>query len=252
MQRSIILNEREYAEKCLELNSLGYIPYETLTIISRYYSDLGFNQQEIEKQLEYFLIKSVPNINVTKWQNLIDNRAKNAHKHHLVEIDKIIITKHEMSLISKLEKDTLKRLMFTLLCVAKYGNAKNKNNNSWTNREDKEIFRLANITTSLKQQSLLINQLKNIGYIKYCKVIDNLNLNVQIVDNNTSEKDIALAITDFRNLGYQCMNYYNNRYTHCKNCGLIIPKKSNRQKYCVECAVEINREKSCDRKRRGS
>ena len=48
--------------------------------------------------------------------------------------------------------------------------------------------------------------------------------------------DTALKITDYRNLNYQYFRYFNpNGYMTCQKCGLVVPKKSNSQKFCASC-----------------
>lgn len=38
------------------------------------------------------------------------------------------------------------------------------------------------------------------------------------------------------------------RYTRCEECGCIVEKKSNRQKYCTDCARIVNIRKTNSKK----
>ena len=120
----------------------------------------------------------------------------------------------------------------------------NPNNNNWVNRKDNEIFSLANITLTTKRQSLLINDLWTMQYIGYSRVVDNININVKIVDN---ESPTVLYISDFRNLGNQYMRYCGEKYIECECCGKVVKEKHGKQRYCTECATEIDRQKSLER-----
>lgn len=241
---SIILDERAYVEGVLEAPSLGRKPSETLSRVAKYYRANGYKDREITGLVEDFLLKCDPNINIVKWQALIDKVVRLSAKYGLVVINGIDITESEMKRIEELESKVLQRLMFSFLCVAKYCNAVNPNNNNWVNKADKEVFALAGIRTSLKRQSLMINDLWSAGYISFSNVVDNININVRIVDNDSRS---VLTVTDFRNLGNQLLMYYGEPYMECPCCGIIVKRNSNAQKYCNDCASEVNIKNTIER-----
>ena len=136
--------------------------------------------------------------------------------------------------------------MFTLLCLSKYGNAISPKNNSWVNRDVREILALANVKVTVKRQSLLFNDLWNAGYIGFSNIIDNINVNVKIIDE--SESDIVMRIDDFRNLGNQYMRYIGDGYMVCHHCGIVIKRNAPNQKYCKDCAGDINIQKTIEKR----
>ena len=241
---NIVLNEKACAEYALENLILGSKPTETLGRVARYYYSIGYKKKEIGSLLEDFMLKCDPTINIVKWQATIDKQVSSADKYELIDISGVEITQSEMEKIQQVEGKLLQRLMFTMLCLAKYGNAINPNNNNWVNRKDKEIFSLANIAVTTKRQSLLINDLWTMQYIGYSRVVDNININVKIVDN---ESPTVLYISDFRNLGNQYMRYCGEKYIECECCGKVVKEKHGKQRYCTECATEIDRQKSLER-----
>lgn len=203
------------------------------------------------------MIKSDPSVNIVLWQAAIDRQVKSAEKYPMVEIDSVPITQNELDICdclsgrqSKLkktskrdagvvrQKSSMGRLMFTLICLAKYGNMVNNRNNGWVNRKDSEIFRLANISTSSKRQSSLLSDLRDEGYIRFSKKVDNININVTCLDE---DGDPALAITDYRNLGNQYLRYCGKPFFECASCGLVVRRKNNSQLYCPDCKVIMNR-----------
>lgn len=246
---NIVLNEKACAEHAIANLTLGSKPIETLGRVARYYYSEGYKKREIGSLLEDFMLKCDPTINIVKWQATIDRQVNSADKYELIDIPGVAVTKSEMEQIKKIEGKLLQRLMFTMLCLAKYGNAINPNNNSWVNRKDKEIFSLANITITTKRQSLMINDLWTLGYIGYSRVVDNININVKIVDD---ESPVELFVTDFRNLGNQYMRYCGEKYIECQCCGVVIRKDSNVQRYCRDCAAEINRQKTLENWRKSA
>jgi DNA-directed RNA polymerase subunit RPC12/RpoP len=184
--------------------------------------------------LENFMLVSYPNFNPVKWQETIERQVKKAKKYSLIEIDFIPITKNELDTIKVINNKPQERLAFTLLCLAKFGNAVNLQNNDWTNREDKEIFRMANIQVSIKKQSAMMNSLRNKGLIQYSRIVDNLNTNVLFIDN---ESEVILEIEDFRNLGYEYALYCGEKFFKCENCGVLVRQnEKNNKKLCNECS----------------
>lgn len=241
---NIVLNEKACVEYALDNLSLGAKPIETLGRVARYYYSIGYKKKDIGNLLEDFMLKCDPSTNIVKWQAAIDRQVNNADKYELIDISNISITKAEIDKIQQIDGKLLQRLMFTMLCLAKYGNAINPKNNNWVNKKDKEIFSLANISLTTKRQSLMINDLWTMQYIGFSRVVDNININVKIIDDSSR---IVLYISDFRNLGNQYMRYCGEKYFECECCGKVVKENHWKQHYCNECAIEINRQKSLER-----
>ena len=241
---NIVLNERACAEYALDNLSLGAKPIETLGRVARYYYSVGYKKKDIGSLLEDFMLKCDPTTNIVKWQAAIDRQVSNADKYELIDISNVSITKAEIDKIQQIDGKLLQRLMFTMLCLAKYSNAINPKNNNWVNKKDKEIFSLANISLTTKRQSLMINDLWTMQYIGFSRVVDNININVKIIDDGSPT---VLYISDFRNLGNQYMRYCGEKYIECECCGKVVKENHGKQHYCNECAIEIDRQKSLER-----
>lgn len=237
---SIVLNEYEWAERMIRDHNLGKKPLETLTRVSKYYLKNGYSKTEIRRLLDDFMLQCDPQVSLVHWSEVLDKVAKSAGKYPLIQMDGIDITVKELLRIEALSGKQIRRLAFTLLCVAKYWDAVSEQNNHWSNSSDKEIMQMANINTSIRRQSAMFAELKNAGLIRFSKKIDNLN--VQVIFMEAGET--AIHIQDFRNLGYQYLKYYGGAYFECANCGLTVkiqePARGRRQKYCPSCAVELH------------
>ncbi len=259
---NIVLKESEYVEELLRDHQLGPKPTETLVRVARYYSTIDkMKKADVRAALEEFMLRCDPTINLVKWQDTLDRIIKGASKYPMVDIESIPITEKEIALCDGLSKDTkrrdlsmyksfsdkpMRRLLFTLICLAKDSDTVNSRNGGWVNRTDKEIFKLANVVTPIKRQSLMLNDLREMGYIKFSRKVDNVNINVQCLDHGGT---VALEIRDFRNLGYQYMRHCGEAYIECEQCGLVIKQRNNSQKYCPDCAIEVNRQRSIDRRK---
>lgn len=180
------------------------------------------------------------NYNPVKWSATIDRQVNKSDKYPLIKIDNIPITKNEIDTIQSIKNIRLERLAFVILCFAKFSNLRSENNNDWVNREIKEIFKLARLPVVISKQCLMLNDLKKLGLIEYSKKVDNVNINVQYIDNDS---EILLRLTDFRELGYEYMLFKGEKYIRCGECGILIKQKNNRVKYCKGCGIETKKEK---------
>lgn len=237
---SIVLNEHEWAEDMISSRSLGKKPFETLYRVSRYYIDNGIPKNEVRKLLDVFLIQCEPTASLPKWSDAIDAALSRAIKYEAVNIKSIDITKPEMDKIDALGGKQIRRLAFTLLCLAKYWDAITPKGGHWVNNKDSDIMRMANINTSIKRQSLMYYNLNAAGMIQFSRKVDNTNVQVCFIQPG----EVVLRITDFRNLGYQYLKYHGEPYFECANCGIITKYndvyKGRKQKYCNSCAAEIS------------
>jgi len=243
----IVLNEIDWARDALLSNSLGNKPYETLCRIAKYYIHDGYTKQKTRKSLESFIMRCDPKASLPKWSETIDYAIKYAYKHPAVEIDGIQITKKEMETIDALQGKQIRRLAFTLLCLSKYFDTISSNGDHWVNSEDNEIMRMANISTSIKRQSDMFHQLWKLGLIQFSRKVDNTNVRVLFSDDTSK---VVLTVNDFRNLGYQYLMYHGDPFFVCENCGIVTkinhPGVGRRQKYCPNCAKEIQLQQIID------
>lgn len=236
---SIVLREHEWAENMIHSHSLGKKPSETLYRVARYYIDEGYNKRDVRNMLDSFLLQCDPTSSLPKWSDALDFAVSKALKYEAIYIEEIDITESEMKRIDALEGKQVRRLAFTLLCLAKYWNRVIPNGDCWVNNKDNEIMSMANINTSIKRQGLMYWTLREAGMIQFSKKIDNTNVRVCFIEDG----DIVMRITDFRNLGYQYLKYHGEPYIECQCCGITTkmtdPVKGRKQKYCKTCAVEV-------------
>lgn len=231
---TIVLNEHEWVEDMIESHSLGIKPFETLSRVARYYIDKGYSKRDTRKTLDTFLVQCEPSASLPKWDRTLDRAVERATKRPAINIDGIKITKAEMQQIDSLKGKQMRRLAFTLLCLAKYWDAVNHQGSFWVNSKDSDIMRMANIKTSIKRQSEMYFKLKEERMIQFSKKVDNTNVRVCFV----APGNTAMVVTDFRNLGYQYLKYHGEPYFECQNCGITIKMNSNSQKYCAQCYEE--------------
>lgn len=235
----------------IDNRSLGKKPSETLRRVARYYLDKGYSPRMARLKLDTYLLKCDPDASAWKWSEALDKAVIRAKRFPSVNIDSIDISKAEMEKIDALEGKQIKRLAFTLLCLAKYWGKIRPDNDCWVNSKDSEIMSLANINTSIKRQSLMYQTLRDAGMIQFSKRVDNTNVRVCFAEDG----ELALRITDFRNLGYQYLMHHGEPYFECENCGITTkirdPANKRRQKYCAECAAQMRIKQNVESVMRG-
>lgn len=237
---SVVLRENDWAASMIQANSLGKKPSETLRRVARFYMDTyNINQDAARKKLDLFLLQCDPTSSLPKWSDALDSAVSKACKRPAINIDYISVTKNEIERVDSLEGKQIRRLAFTLLCLAKYWNIVTNKNDGWVNSKDNEIMSMANINTSIKRQSAMFGKLNELGMIQLSKKVDNTNVRVCFMEDGEE----AIRVYDFKNLGYQYLMYHGEPYFTCENCGVTtkMNDKENRrrQKYCHECAAII-------------
>lgn len=240
---NIILNEKEFAESVLSSPASYELSPKTLGVLSKYYLSQGYRSNDIVDKLGETMLKNDPSFNAVKWHDYLESTVKYAKKTSLREIDGIPITQTEIDICKSLESKQKQRLLFALICFAKFSNATSGEIHNWINHEDKEVFKAANIITPIKRQSLMLNDLREAGFIKFGKRVDNTNICVLCVD---VDGEPVLSINDFRNLGYQWGKYLGEPFIECEECGLTVKKTNNRIKYCSKCASIVNCQKTLE------
>ena len=80
------------------------------------------------------------------------------------------------------------------------------------------------------------------GLIEYAKKINNLNIHVLYIDDESENK---LFVSDFRKLGYEWRLYKGEKYIRCADCGILVKNTNGKRRYCKDCA-DINK-KNLDR-----
>jgi hypothetical protein len=234
----IVLNEKKYAIECLENGFVGRKPFFTLSIIAKYYYYcLNYKKSKIEMLLNDFMFKNYSigyQSDRLSWQDTIEKIVKKVNNYTLLELDGVKITKSELKTISGIGNPNKERVMFTILCLAKFGIARNPQSNGWVNTDSKEIFKMARVSCKAKERELYIGDLCDRGLLELPKRNDNVSLRVTFIDDGEEE----LFISDFRELGYEYLKYKGENFIRCAECGILTRgNKYGNKRYCKDCAA---------------
>lgn len=234
----IILNEKEYAEKCLNEDVINQDknPYQVVSVLAKYYYHIcGYRKKKIYGLLIEYLKKYYPRyeMNIENWEKNVSKLATNAGKEDLFEISGVKITKPELLKIQSVKNKAKEKLLFTMLCVAKLNMKKNPNSNGWVNVETREIFSMARVSCTSVEQDIKIGEFRQLGLLELPKKNGNLNFRVTFIDDDGDEE---LFVSDFRELGYEYLKYIGEDFIRCQECGVLTRQVKNKtKKYCDSC-----------------
>ena len=238
---NIILNEKEYAEKCLRDKTVGDNAWQTAQILAKYYyHERGFRKARIQKALNEFLMEnySLYRKGRLRWEENVELLASSAGKYDLFQQYFVPITKAELDTINGcgLSKQH-QQVLFSFLCLAKLGNLRNEKNNGWVGYKiykTKDVFQMAHVSVSEVKQDFMINDMFIRNLVELPKKNDNLSVRVTFCDD---DGDCVLAVSDFRDLGYLYLQYIGENIVACQQCGVLMRgNKAGTKKYCKDCA----------------
>lgn len=240
---TIVLNERKYAEQILEDMDLSTGMRSKLLVVAKYYFANGLSKDKVTNNITEF-VRSC-GIPPERWDvlTMIQRVVSGAKKKKLIEIDGIPITIEEVSAIESLKGRTTQRTAFTLLCLAKYLDIVNEKNDHWVWTPETQVMKMANVDATVMRRCEILNAIRDAGMTEYSKRVDNNSIHVLFIGG----AEIAMSITDFRNLGYQWNMYHGEPYYVCVSCGLTgklkKPKdtgdrRGGKKLYCDSCMVK--------------
>lgn len=177
-------------------------------------------------------------------QQKIEDFIKNSHEFGFKNIESIKITKKELDFIASLENIRLEKIAFVLLCVAKYECYYHDEPKYWICWPLNAISKLARVHVTKKENLVLYRQLVLMGAIESNSVKNNLYEHVLFASNDKNDEIVLeLSENDYKELAYTYLYYKNgfSGYVHCGKCGRLVKQKSNRQKFCSDCAQLVRR-----------
>lgn len=243
------MNEQAYIDKLKEIGNLGEDIRYAISLLAKSYFAEGYDTNTIRNKLEEDLHKYEPTLKTKQREICIDNALKVVGKNDLIKVNEISVTQAEMDFIMSITSDnkafrtsSLRRLSFTLLCLAKFEIAKGKGNNPWINYNLNRIYRAAKLTgRSQSQNNLYLHELYDKGLVKFAPHKNGIGVKVNFIDENENSS-IAVRVKDINYAGDYFLKYGGRKYIECKACGKPVPKTNGKLLYCRDCAIIIRRE----------
>lgn len=245
---SVVLNETQYTENCIKNGYMDKKPSKSLYIISKYYHNVGLDDDEIKIKLvnymnEFYKKNVGKRFNEVEWDNCLNYTVKATKNIAMIDFGYVPITQHELDTIKTVKRKPTQRLLFSYLCFAKFGNMRNENNNNWVSWTLDEVYRSAKIQGTVSYKADMDREMEDLKLVTFSNRIDNTNLQVNFID---MQGNSVLNVSDFDDLGYVWMNYAGQgRYEKCVDCGKLYRKNKYNTKStrCLDCQRKIDNEK---------
>lgn len=242
-RKQLILDEEAYAIN--EMTSGDKVVMDKtytydMTLIARYmYQVMNKKPKEIKAWLFSWLKHRDIKYKDFKWEETVDHIVGSELKKPLFVSDGIPIFQGELDAINTIERKPLRRILFTMLCLAKYQNQKSGTNNDVIFFDMKTIFGLSNTSMTANQKLDAIRILRETGLIApLVDEITNSGTKVCFVNYNFDYETPITVITNLNDLGYQYEQLCGAEFDECILCGRLIRKQGDQhRKYCNYCKV---------------
>ena len=238
---NFIINEKKYVEELIDSSVLlkGLTPNVAIGYLTKYYCEEGYTLEDtvkiVCKKMNSF------NLDILQYQEYqAADRAKryyNAHKSGktplLRNFDTVKLYKSEYDKIMMCETDRQKKVLFTLYVLARF-----TDRYGWVYQSESDIFKLANVSSSIKERCATLGYLIENGFAKETKKVNDLKIGVELSEGN---EEVILEVIKIDKLGNQIMTHVKDGYKMCEVCGRLIKIKSKTcpPKYCDKCAYDI-------------
>lgn len=247
----IIFDEKKHAEKILKNNEYSTSKNQGVErcALVRYLTNEGFDYNYILNKL-----LEIPMQNKylrEEQKKIICNKIINkSNKYEYIHDIKVIIYEDEIDIINSIEDENCKNLLFVYLVYYKW--ASNIYSKSFFSKKDNIMMALVND-----------NDLWKIAKLSNLRVGERISLCGYLTSNNLYKEDIiktsnyyylpfvkdggkvAIEISEYDDIVGE-LKYYNREpgYRRCDNCNRVIKKNNNKQKYCNDCAHDVNIKKT--------
>ena len=235
MRISMILDEKKYIEQIIHRGKTNKDNLtDVLKILGMYYAqECGYTDEQIKNEFNNFYVRTYghePNIDMLK---MFDRYIKRSKQRNLFKADYIPIYKDEMESIQGLDNKITQRLLFTMMCLARYNNYIKGTDYNYTNNDRNKIANLASIPGNKKEKRKHFSTLTKLNLIDFSTKRFNTKVNC-MTDN--FDQEIAIKITRIEDIANQYRLYCGEDYVYCEDCGLLFRNSSTKPaKKCPTC-----------------
>jgi hypothetical protein len=234
----VILNEKQIGEMTINAQSerrLDYSFKQNLVAGAKYlHQILGESIDDTEKDLIEILGRIDQDYSLSYWRKIVRDAVKHADD-KMIDIPYIPITKAELEVIDSLDHKMERQVAFAYLCLAKYRDAINPDNNHWVSYKYNDVFQLANTRLTNDRKLNMLHKFNVMGILRISRKVSSTSFCLDWL-GDVDQSKVVLKVDDFRDLGYTYLKYKGENFGRCKVCGrLIRQNKHKTNKYCRSC-----------------
>ena len=233
-------NEIKYAETCIKYSKIDSRDHGfTLGILANYfYSVVKYRKNKVEEMLIEFVRKACHDYasRSKHYDELCKRYAKSCGGRTLIALSGVNVTNAELKTIKGIKGKSSAMLAFTLLCLYKIEQARG---GKWISVKYpiSDIVALANVRcNSNAEAELMLSGLYADGLIDYT-TSNNIIVKFAGDFGVETDDDIAITISDFRNVGYQYLKLIGQNVNTCSRCGIVYRRRrEDSMDLCKVCA----------------
>lgn len=243
MVNDMILNEEMYIRDLIlgQNNEVQSIKQQ-IDMIARYnYHILKMSDSDNYKSIVGWMNSNNNNFCENNYSNVIEHYIKKAAKNLIYKLDGIKITENELITIRNQNNIRYEKILFVLLCMAKFQREVNNFDNGLVVYNITKLFKDARVSVAKEDREGILHELLECGLIGLPVKNNTKCLIIKFIDD---ESDVKLTINDpdCNELAYTYLKFIgNNKIFRCKKCGKLIKQTKKYGDLCKECG-EIPKE----------
>lgn len=225
-------NEYERAEELDEKQKFSDNIYQDGTLLLRYYKTNGFSREETEQKLSVFFKNIKGQINEEFKRQFLSDIMNIWDSAQIIENTPVYFYKEEMDIIKTIKRKIERKILFALMYIQK------ASGQELFEASVTDINRLCIKRVDSNTMYECLHDLEANGFTRYSnfKGKNKIQIAHPLLDCTYTSEPV-ITIVDKHNI----MNYYLNyigvgRFIFCKNCGKLVPAKSNNTHYCDKCS----------------
>lgn len=238
----LIFDNSKHYELLLSKGFEKYPNKRDLMILCEEWIKQGSQFEELQNKMVKFCAEWNSQFNEVKSEGLIKtvlNGIKNElEKGKSFEFSRnLVVYKSELDTILSLADKKEQKILFIMICLAKWRNANYIYLNSDSSIKLRDIFSLAQVKGTKKEQFAILHDLNTAHYIS-TQLRPILKCVIPCI---AKDGEVALQ---FEVGDTMITNFLNVIMPHCCRCGKPFEKHNNKQKYCKECAKLVKQEQN--------
>lgn len=240
----MILNEELYAKNLLlgknkdiksAIKKIGYITRYNLHVLNK-------KEEENYKSTVLWMTKHQENFEESCYSNIVSAYIKKAKNRDFKRIDNISITKNELDKIKSLNNIREEKILFVLLCMAKYQSVFMGFTDGLVNYTITDLCKSARISVPADEREYILHDILVKGLISCPKKNDTKCLRVNFIEEN-GETELILNEIDCQELAYAYLKWKNGSgFKRCRRCGRLMNSRNKNDfcQYCVQSSQDGN------------
>lgn len=235
--KQYIFNEKIDIEQKMKC---GYVdisnPCKTIRELARYnHFAGGLNKTDSYKMIDAYMREHYTEYAEVGFYKSIEGCVKDAAKGAWKNIDGVVITESEMSVISALADERKERIAFVMLADAKYDNVCKNRNSDVTYLSMRDIYRTAKVSMPVAQRADFLHFVYEFDLVDINLNPESNAMRLKFVSHKPEDAPvIVLNEMDYKDLSNTYLQWKHSGYKRCKICGRWIKVRKNTQ-YCKDC-----------------